>query len=131
MRDGKGYRKWLRKASAAAGCTLLVKACCSKPNRPLIIVSILGEENDVKRVLKRWRTSRVDVDSAGKPCLERMMTVLTDGKLSQPQNKTNVDMDSLDQEDQLTVSGLTLCNLLEAIGGPEWLKEFETLMHMR
>ena len=103
MRDGKGYRKWLRKASAAAGCTSLVKVCDSKAKRPLVVVSILGEENDVKRVLKRWRTSRVDVDSAGKPCLERMMTVLTEGKLPRPQNKNDVDMDSLDQEDQLTV----------------------------
>jgi len=126
MRDGKGYRKWLRKASAAAGCTLLVKTCESKTNRPLIIVSILGEENDVKRVLKRWRTSRVDVDSAGKPCLERMMTVLTEGKLSQPK----VDI-RLDQEDQLIVSGPILCNILQAIGGTEWLNEFESLVHMR
>ena len=130
MRDGKGYRKWLRKASAAAGCKLLVKASDSNVKRPLIIVSILGEESDVKRVLKRWRTSRVDVDSAGKPCLERMMTVLTEGKLSLPQHKT-VDMDSLDQEDQLIVSDQTLCDILQVIGGTVWLNEIESLMHLR
>eukprot|EP00984_Skeletonema_dohrnii_P034333 scaffold33530_cov119-Skeletonema_dohrnii-CCMP3373.AAC.4 len=130
MRDGKGYRKWLRKASAAAGCKLLVKASESNVKRPLIIVSILGEESDVKRVLKRWRTSRVDVDSAGKPCLERMMTVLAEGKLSLPQHKT-VDMDSLDREDQLIVSDQTLRNILQVIGGTEWLNEIESLMHLR
>mmetsp|Transcript_9516 Transcript_9516/g.13625 ORF Transcript_9516/g.13625 Transcript_9516/m.13625 type:complete len:452 (+) Transcript_9516:12-1367(+) len=130
MRDGKGYRKWLRKASAASGCVLLVKACDNNAKKPLIVVSILGEESDVKRVLKRWRTSRVDVDSAGKPCLERMMTVLIEGKLSQPQNK-NVEMDSLDQEDQLVVSDQTICNILEAIGGSKWKNEFESLLHMR
>jgi hypothetical protein len=130
MRDGKGYRKWLRKASAAAGCTLLVKICDTNSKRPLIVVSILGEESDVKRVLKRWRTSRVDVDSAGKPCLERMMTVLIEGKLSQPQHK-NVDMDSLNREDTLVVSDHTLFNTLDAIGGPEWSNEFDLLMHTR
>ena len=130
MRDGKGYRKWLRKASAAAGCTLLVKICDTNSKRPLIVVSILGEESDVKRVLKRWRTSRVDVDSAGKPCLERMMTVLIEGKLSQPQHK-NVDMDSLNREDTLLVSDQTLFNTLHAIGGPEWSNEFDSLLHTR
>jgi Ca2+-binding EF-hand superfamily protein len=29
--------------------------------------------------MKRWRTSRVDVDSKGNPCLERMMSVLVEG----------------------------------------------------
>ncbi len=132
MRDGKGYRKWLRKASTAAGCVLLVKACDNNAKKTLIIVSILGEESDVKRVLKRWRTSRVDVDSAGKPCLERMMTVLIEGKLSQPQNKNvEMDLDSLGQEDQLVVSDQTICNILQAIGGSKWLNEFESLLHMR
>ena len=129
MRDGKGYRKWLRKASAAAECNLMVKACDSNSKRQLIIVSIMGEESDVKRVLKRWRTSRVDVDSNGKPCLERMMTVLTEGSLLRETNENKTH--GLDKEDQLIVSYQNLCNIIQHIGGLNWLKEFESLVHRK
>lgn len=125
MNDGKGYRKWLRKASSASGCTLLIKTCNSNTKKPVIIVAILGDEHDVKRVLKRWRTSRVDVDGSGKPCLERMMTVLIEGELAQHQNSSELDMDSLDEENELLVSKQCLCDILLAIGGSAWLSEFE------
>lgn len=134
MNDGKGYRKWLRKASSASGCTLLIKTCngdTRKPSntkKPVIIVAILGDEHDVKRVLKRWRTSRVDEDGSGKPCLERMMTVLTEGELPQHQNHGKVEMDSLDEEDKLLVSKQCLCDILEAIGGSGWSSAFESAL---
>ena len=84
MNNAKQYRKWLRKAASSAGCTVLIKVCDANAKRPIIIVVIAGQvEDDVKRFMKRWRTSRVDVDSTGRPCLERMMTVLTEGELDQ------------------------------------------------
>ena len=124
MNDGKGYRKWLRRAASASGCTLLIKTCNGDTKKPVIIVAILGDEHDVKRVLKRWRTSRVDVDGSGKPCLERMMTVLTEGELPQHQNHSELDMDSLDDEDELLVSKQCLCDILQAIGGSVWSSAF-------
>ncbi len=128
MNDGKGYRKWLRKASSASGCTLLIKTCNSSTKKPFIIVAILGDEHDVKRVLKRWRTSRVDVDGSGKPCLERMMTVLTEGELAQHQNHRKVEMDSLDGEDKLLISKQCLCDVLQAIAGSGWSSAFESAL---
>ncbi|KAL7451635.1 hypothetical protein ACHAWC_003460, partial [Mediolabrus comicus] len=134
MNDGKGYRKWLRKTSSASGCTLLMKTCngdtkkTSNTKKPFIIVAILGDEHDVKRVLKRWRTSRVDVDGSGKPCLERMMTVLTEGELPQHQNHGKVEMDSLDDENELLVSKQCLCDILQAIGGSAWSSAFESAL---
>lgn len=134
MNDGKGYRKWLRKTSSASGCTLLIKTCngdtkkTSNTKKPFIIVAILGDEHDVKRVLKRWRTSRVDVDGSGKPCLERMMTVLTEGELPQHQNHGKVEMDSLDDENELLVSKQCLCDILQAIGGSAWSSAFESAL---
>ena len=82
MNDRKFYEKWLRKESEAAGCTLFVKHCISaQSSRPLIYVGMVGEKDGVKRILKHWRTNRVDVDSKGKPCLERMMSVLMEGEM--------------------------------------------------
>jgi hypothetical protein len=83
MNDRKGYQKWLQRECESAGCILFVRHCRSfKSSRPLIYVSVVGERGGVKNVLKRWRTSRVDVDSKSRPCLERMMSVLMEGELS-------------------------------------------------
>ena len=75
----------------------------------------------------------MDVDSTGKPCLERMMTVLTEGSLlcETNENITQVDLDGLDKEDQLIVSYQNLCNIIEHIGGLNWLEEFESLTHRK
>lgn len=83
MNDRKGYHKWLKKESESSGCTLFIKHCLSPKSstRPLIYVGVVGEKEGVKRVLKQWRISRVDVDSKSKPCLERMMTVLVEGEI--------------------------------------------------
>lgn len=137
MNDGKNYRKWLRKAAAVAGCTLMLKMVYgANAKRPLIIVAIVGEEDDVKRVLKRWRTSRVDVDSAGRPCLERMMTVLVEGRLGRQtcddlEENILSHMDCLDEEDNLQVSGECLSGILHAIGGAKWSDEFQSLRSNR
>ena len=82
MNNRKGYEKWIRKACKSLGCSEFIVRCYkddSTSSRPYIIVSIFGDESCVKQVMKRWRTSRVDVDSKGVPCLERMMTVMLEG----------------------------------------------------
>ena len=94
MNDGKRYRKWLRKTCQAQGCTLMIRqfhwetADTNNNNqrRPTICVGVFGESGGVKKVMKLWRTSRVDVDSKGRPCLERMMTVIEDGDIPQIPN---------------------------------------------
>ncbi len=46
-------------------------------------MGIVGADHgDVSAFLKRWRTSRVDVDAQGKPCLERQMSVPVEGAVS-------------------------------------------------
>mmetsp|Transcript_28707 Transcript_28707/g.63791 ORF Transcript_28707/g.63791 Transcript_28707/m.63791 type:complete len:482 (+) Transcript_28707:76-1521(+) len=136
MNNGKNYRKWLRKAAAAAGCTLMLKEFDANGNakRPLIIVAIIGEEGDVKRVLKRWRTSRVDIDAKGTPCLERMMDVLVEGNLDQQEHYDDVGddvlshIDCLDEEGKLRVSEECLSGLLRTIGSSKWCDEVQSLI---
>ena len=102
MNDGKRYRKWLRKTCQSQGCTLMVKQFSSSDDsnnngRPTIYVGIFGNKENTKKVMKLWRTSRVDVDSKNKPCLERMMSVVEEGALK------NIPGDSaLDGENELS-----------------------------
>ena len=141
MNDAKQYRKWLRKAAAVAGCTLQIKICDATAKKPIIIVSVVGEdENDVKKFMKRWRTSRVDVDSAGRPCLERMMTVLIEGPLDWEKNFSSMDgvgedimahLDCSDKEEKLIVSETCLTQIVRAIGGASWSDEFVSMMSSR
>ena len=82
MNDKKSYEKWIQKACRSAGCYCILKRCFKNDNsllRPIIFVCLLGEKSNVRQIMKRWRTSRVDVDSKGNPCLERMMSVLVEG----------------------------------------------------
>lgn len=37
---------------------------------------LLGPERTIAEFLRRWRTEKVDVDSRGRPCKERMIEVL-------------------------------------------------------
>ncbi len=127
MNDAKGYRRWLRQACRTAGCSLLIKHCrisssdkSSEPInttsqtlrlatcRPDIIVGLFGDERSVRQVLKRWRTSRVDVDSKNKPCLERMMYVIDECELDQ-----RLSNDALHERDTLLAGQLDDENDLE------------------
>ena len=129
MNDGKGYRKWLRKAAQDSGCCLLIKQCYPNHDftkRPRIVVAAVGHRETVSQFLKRWRTSRVDVDSRGKPCLERMMTILHEGPIEQSSSLASVDWDTANVENRVTVAdtdGLT--DAIEAIGGLHWREALE------
>lgn len=140
MNDAKQYRKWLRKAAAVAGCTIQIKVCDATAKKPIIIVAVVGEGDDVKIFMKRWRTSRVDVDSAGRPCLERMMTVLIEGPLDWEKNFSSMDdvgedimahLDCSDKEEKLNVSESCLTKIVRAIGGPSWSNEFVSMVSSR
>lgn len=139
MNDAKPYRKWLRKAASGAGCTVLIKVCDANAKRPIIIVIVFAEEEgDVKSFLKYWRTSRVDVDSTGRPCLERMMTVLTEGELDQDHIASFDDIEisahfegSNDSKEKLNVSEACLSKILRAFGGTLWADEFASVVNSR
>jgi hypothetical protein len=106
MNDGKAYRKWLRRTSQETECLLLIKQCYKHEDytkRPKIIVGVVGDKGDVSAFLKRWRTSRVDVDSRGKQCLERQMSIISEGALERdPTNEMNWEKTM--SEDSVTTS---------------------------
>ena len=124
MNNGKAYRKWLRKTSQDTDCQLMIKQTFSKDDysqRPTIIVAVIGPARDnVSSFLKRWRTSRVDVDSKGIPCLERQMSVLVENDLSQLE-PSQLEWQSLDSEEALNIPQATLEALVSSIGGDHWL----------
>jgi hypothetical protein len=121
MRDAKSYRKWLRKTCSDADVSLLIKQCY--PNldftkRPKIIVGLLGDRESISSVLKRWRTTRVDVDSKGQACLERMMSVMLEGNLDH--HPTGIDWDATHADESVNTAQEQLVELIESIGGPSW-----------
>ncbi|KAL7540571.1 hypothetical protein ACHAXR_012541 [Thalassiosira sp. AJA248-18] len=97
MNDGKRYRKWLRKTCQTQDCTLMIKQFYSSGDandhgRATIYVGIFGDKDGVRQVMKLWRTSRVDIDSKNKPCLERMMYVIEEGEIQRtPSNSSSLD----------------------------------------
>ena len=122
MNDGKGYRKWLRKTGADTDIFLMIKQCYPNHDftkRPTILVATFGDQENVSGFMKRWRTSRVDVDSKGKPCLERKMTVLHEGTMEQF-DLDAVDWDKANAEENLNVSKEHLLSLFETFGDDQW-----------
>ena len=130
MNDKKSYRKWLRKTSQETDSICLIKQFY--PNNdysncsPRIFVVIGGkDQTNVSSFLKRWRTSRVDIDSKGKPCLERMMTVViegyVEGLLEEENNNNNSEGDVTDTQENVAAT-------MERIGGVEWREIVETTM---
>ena len=159
MNDPKGYIKWLQKACKSAGCSCLVRHCFlndggdedhsgsqSHPRattrsrgRPIIIVGLIGDdESSMKQVLKRWRTSRVDVDSKGNPCLERMMDVLVEGALELSSSCDDNDgdssvgkvlMESPSGDGRVTRNELE--SILKTVGGSLWAGAFRDAIQNR
>jgi hypothetical protein len=123
MNDPKGYRKWLQKTAMEIGCQFLLRQTYPLDDyskRPRIFVCIVGDSStDVSNFLKRWRTSRVDVDSRGKACMERMMTVLVEDALSPG---VKVVLENMEEENasSWTTTDEQLQPLLHAIGGVIW-----------
>jgi len=137
MNDPKGYRKWLRKTAKEIDCYLMIKQCYVHDDflkRPKIVVGIVATSSDhVSAFMKRWRTSRVDVDSKGKACLERKMTIIAEGVLPNGPNSMATDNNGVDweramAEDSITTSELLLGELLLQIGGTSWEEAFQQLI---
>ena len=82
MRNEQKYLKLLN--SWAKELTLYGKILHTGPHS--IYVVIVGVNNSggtsVSEFLKRWRTQNVDVDSQGRPCKERLLSVLCQRQLS-------------------------------------------------
>jgi hypothetical protein len=128
MRDAKSYRKWLRKTCQDADVSLLIKQCY--PNldftkRPKIVVGLLGDRESISIVLKKWRTTRVDVDSSGKACLERMMSVMLEGNLDH--HPIGIDWDATHADESVNTAQEQLVELIESIGGPSWADAIKEL----
>lgn len=122
MNDGRSYRKWLRRTANEIDLLLMIKQCHPEGDlqkRPTIFVGLVGRKNDIKSMLKRWRNTNVDVDSTGKPCLERMMTVLSEGYLQRSVSK-KIDSEAVQSEDQVIQSLDGLLELSNLIGGEPW-----------
>lgn len=122
MNDAKSYRKWLRKTCHhELDVSLFIKQWYPDHDfskRPNIFVGLVGDRESVAGVLKRWRTSRVDVDARGKPCLERMMTVLLEGCLDRA--PSSVDWDSANADERVNATKEHVLTLVESIGGSTW-----------
>lgn len=145
MNDGKSYRKWLRNTCNEHNVTLLLKQCnpnqdytnnSNKKSSIIIIVGLIGTIDSVSIVLKKWRTNKVDVDSKGKLCYERMMKILIEGNINWNNHhyNTNQDdaittnnnltnnVDDLNSEGKLNTTKEKLIDLIETLvgGGTEW-----------
>ena len=134
MNDEKGYCKWIQKSCKSVNCNFLIKKChpnnydSDKNNKnnnkkkPIIIVCLWGDIDSVKQVLKRWRTSRVDVDSRGNPCLERMMSVITEGMLNDKTDEDYCHATFDDNDDKQVIVTLDeLKRTIGSIGGELWV----------
>ena len=72
MRNEQKYLKLLRSWAKELGVTGKIVKAGSRN----ITVVLLGKNRAIAEFARRWRTQNVDVDSHGKPCKEKMMTVL-------------------------------------------------------
>lgn len=134
MNNGKGYRKWLRKNAAELGLQLWIRHFLRASSEPVgannkdirgpFLVIIVGlDKATVGTFLKRWRSTRVDVDAKGKPCLERKMNVLVESYTARS-GKTTVPID--DEESMVfSQSRSELVNLVHSIGADEWASVLE------
>jgi hypothetical protein len=132
MNNPKAYRKWIRKTSQETDCYVLIKQSYKNQSdnneRPKIIVGILGEtRGQVSGFLKRWRTSRVDVDSRGKPCYERQMAVAVEGTLPLDDPSIVIDWDGAMSEESVTIPEEDLAELLQTVGGEAWNEAFQRI----
>jgi len=59
----------------------------------------------------KWRTSRVDVDSQGKRCVERMMTALTEGEIN---GVVDLDWEEANMESSVNTTKDKILELINA-----------------
>lgn len=71
MRCRDSYLKNLKKWSGQLQTNTLVLFCGK-----IILVTLKESDISIEEFIKRLRSRKVDIDSAGKPCKERMMSIL-------------------------------------------------------
>lgn len=127
MNHRKGYEKWIEKACKSIGCIHAIVRFChansSDFSRPFIFVLIIGgEESSVKQVIKKWRTSKVDVDSKGMPCLERMMSVVVEAEIKDLRDPREIveDLKALPMAEHDIVFFKDAIEFFATIGGSIW-----------
>lgn len=134
MNDGKSYRKWLRKTGLDTDVFLLIKQCYPSHDftkRPTILVAIVaGNQENVSGFMKRWRTSRVDVDSRGKGCLERKMTILHEGEM-EDLDLDCIDWDKANTDEDLNLSQEQLVSLIDAFGDSNWREAVGSVLSVK
>lgn len=72
MRSEQKYFKLLNSWAKELGVT--GKVVKSGPHN--ITVVLLGKSRAIEEFVRRWKTQNVDIDSHGRPCKEKMITVL-------------------------------------------------------
>ena len=83
MRSETHYLRLLRKW--ADDLNVFCRVANAGPHR--IFTLLKGTKEDVSDFLKRWKTSPVDVDKRGRPCKEKLLTILYQGIANQPLTK--------------------------------------------
>ncbi|GKY96928.1 RWD domain-containing protein 2B [Mayamaea pseudoterrestris] len=128
MNDAKTYRKWLRNACEQRDVALLIKNCCTTNGRLIIFVALVGHKSNLIGVLKRWRTTKVDVDSRNRPCFERMMTVLVEGSLPPRRSLDRLDWERTNSDAQLRLKSAEALAIVESIGGQVWRERLRSIL---
>lgn len=124
----------LNRATASSGRQgkpiILVGLCAfhSKEDSETNTAAAAGAAADVSAFLKRWRTSKVDVDSKGRACLERQMRILVEGPLEGTAPDNQIHWKESASKDRLTLPKNLLEEVLDRAGGPLWKKAFQDII---
>lgn len=100
MRARDSYLKSLKKWSEQLQTNTIVLF-----SRRLILLTIRGMDTSIEEFIKRLRSRKVDIDAAGKPCKERMMSVLC----NQPHDSQyEVEFSVTELQDSIEISNFFL-----------------------
>ena len=91
MRNEQKYFKILNSWSKELG----IRGKVLNAGLNTIYVVLVGSSPSVSEFLQRWRTRNIDVDSQGKPCKEKMISILCRQKFDQPSSYRLVDLREL------------------------------------
>ena len=84
MHNAALYKKNLSSWSVGLETCTMVNA-----GRHCLLVVLTGPSREIEGFLQTWKTQNVDVDSKGRPCKERMMTIVCKEVLSRKLQRTD------------------------------------------
>ena len=85
------------------------------------LVIIIGSDLSVKKFMKQWRITKVDVDKQGRPCLERMMSVIFEGTIDNSNLLMSEVREIYYQMHHLEWDVDTLHEFIDSIGSEKWV----------